>query len=265
MSQSDTLPTAQRWLLEEFARGLVSAIQSMGCDAPSCTVGGPSAQPSANDDAEVLVYEVNLTKAPALRIQTPAGAWKDIAGRVLTAVGMESPTDQLCLETYRETIGQAVSLLAQSISSRLKKEVSFAATQSNAAVSLAGSPLAIDVGFESQPPHSLAVSTSDSLVELLNAPEAPATPAQPRADNLGSLEELEMSVTVSLGTARLTVADAVALGPGSVVQLSSKLDDPVLVKVDGKVVAIGEVVAVENSYAIRITKLANFRAKASSC
>ncbi len=264
MSAPETLSAEHRWLLEQLGTGLATAVESMGSDRPTCTVSPTAAQLVRDGEIDSLVYDLNLAGGPALGINTAASAWKEIATQVLTAVGMESPADQLCLETYRELVGQAVSLLAQSLTSRLKKEVVFSATQSTA-FPFGSTAASVEVSFGSQPPVVVYVQVAAPFVELLAAREAgvaepgTATSARATLKDLGTLEDLEMCVTVSLGTARLTLAEAIALGPGSVVQLSSKLDDLVVVKVDGKTVALGEVVAVGNSYAVRVTHLADLR------
>jgi flagellar motor switch protein FliN/FliY len=264
MSEPETLSAEHCWLLEQLGTGLATAVESMGSDRPSCAASRTAIQLAHDGEIESLVYDLSLTGGPALGINTATSAWKEIATRVLTAVGMESPEDQLCLETYRELIGQAVSLLAQSLSSRLKKEVVFKATQSTA-LPFDATAASVEVTFGSQPPVLVYVQVAAPLVELLAAREAGVaergTPDSGRAtpEDLGTLEDLEMSVTVTLGTARLTLAEAIALGPESVVQLGSKLDDLVVIKVDGRTVARGEVVAVDNSYAVRITHLADLR------
>ncbi len=270
MSQTDTISEDLRWLLEQFGAGLATAIESMGSERPGFALSQAAVATGQDGDAESSVYDLSLVGGQAFGISASASAWKEIATQVLTGLGMDSPAEQVCLETYREVIGQAVSLLAQSVSSRLKKEIVFVGTQSTSLQFDSTSPSPVEVTFGSSPPVLLCVSVGAPLFELLAAPKAlrteSGTPDSGRLmlEDLGSLEALEMGVTVSLGTARLTLADAIAYGPGSVVQLESKLDDLVVVKVDGKIVARGEVVAVDNRYAVRITHIADLRTAAIS-
>ena len=63
-------------------------------------------------------------------------------------------------------------------------------------------------------------------------------------------------VAATKGDSGLALREALSLGPGSVVPLNADLDDLVVVKVDGKVVARGEVMVVDNNYAIRIVHVA---------
>lgn len=266
MSQTEAFSAEHRWLLEELGKGFGTAVESMGSDVPRCAVSQATTEPAQDAEVESAVYDLNLAGGPALQIRIIASAWKEIGSRVLTAVGMDSPTEQLCLETYREVLGQAVALLGQSLGSRLKKEAVFVAAQSTSSTFDSGIPSALELAFGAQPPILLHVRMAASLPGLLAAPEPVLAQGGTKAANglrqegLGTLEELEMGVTVSLGTARLTMAEAMTLGPGSVVQLSAKLDDLVLIKVDGKVVARGEVVEVDGSYAVRITHLADLQA-----
>jgi flagellar motor switch protein FliN len=263
MSQSSTLSAEHRWFLQEWGSALAIAVESMGSDRPQVGEGRLAAEFPQDTEACSLTYQLNIVDGPALGIGAPELTWKEVGTRVLTGVGMEAPAQQLCLETYQEVVGQAVSHLAQSLSSRLEREVVFAVAQQAPWPLDSALVAVVEVQFGSQTPVALYAQVSTGLLKAISAPGAAAThdaivpSGRPAVEELGTLEDLEMGVTVSLGTARLSLAEALTLGPGSIVQLSSLVDDLVVVKVDGKIVARGEVVVVDNSYAIRITHLAD--------
>jgi len=87
----------------------------------------------------------------------------------------------------------------------------------------------------------------------------PAVPAQrgPRsaAANLSMLRDVEMTITVELGRARLSVRELLALVPGSVVELDRAAGAPADLMVNGRLLARGEVVVVDEDYGIRITEI----------
>jgi flagellar motor switch protein FliN len=60
---------------------------------------------------------------------------------------------------------------------------------------------------------------------------------------------------LGLGTASLSVADLMELKVGSVVELDNRLNDLVDLKLNGAVVARGELVAVEDHFAVRIVEI----------
>ena len=90
-------------------------------------------------------------------------------------------------------------------------------------------------------------------------PAEGGVPAQrgPRsaAANLNLLRDVEMTVTVELGRARLSVRELLALVPGSVVELDRAAGAPADLMVNGRLLARGEVVVVDEDYGIRITEI----------
>ena len=67
---------------------------------------------------------------------------------------------------------------------------------------------------------------------------------------------VEVPVSVSLGRTKMRMKDLVRLGQGSVVELDEYVGDEVEILVNKKVLAHGEVVAVEGNYGVRITRMA---------
>lgn len=72
---------------------------------------------------------------------------------------------------------------------------------------------------------------------------------------LDSLMSVPVQVTVQVGRTRLSLADLVALGPGSLVPLDREAHEPADILVNGKVVARGEVVTIGEKYGVRITEV----------
>lgn len=70
---------------------------------------------------------------------------------------------------------------------------------------------------------------------------------------LDNLLEVPVRVTVQIGQSRMTLADLVKLGPGSLIPLDREAHEPADILVNGKVVARGEVVTIDSTYGVRIT------------
>jgi flagellar motor switch protein FliN len=82
-----------------------------------------------------------------------------------------------------------------------------------------------------------------------------AAPVDGGAD-LGRLQNVPVELAVEIGRTRMTIGDALALGIGSVVTVGRLAGDPVDLLVNGRVIARGEVVAIEEELGLRITEIA---------
>ena len=74
--------------------------------------------------------------------------------------------------------------------------------------------------------------------------------------DLGRLQNVPVELAVEIGRTRMTIGDALALGIGSVVTVGRLTGDPVDLLVNGRVIARGEVVAIEEELGLRITEIA---------
>ena len=73
--------------------------------------------------------------------------------------------------------------------------------------------------------------------------------------NLDVLMHVPLSVTAELGTCKMEVAEVLKLGAGSIIELDRLAGGPVDLLVNNKLVARGEVVAVDENFGVRITEL----------
>jgi flagellar motor switch protein FliN/FliY len=67
--------------------------------------------------------------------------------------------------------------------------------------------------------------------------------------------DVNVRVTVQIGSSMIPMREVLELAPGSVVQLNQHANDPVGLYVNDKLVAYGEVVVVEENFGIKITQL----------
>ena len=83
-------------------------------------------------------------------------------------------------------------------------------------------------------------------------------PAAAAVDGQGDLQRLNdvtVELTVEVGRTRMTLGQALALGPGSVVTLDRLADQPVDLLVNGKPIARGEVVVIDEDFGLRVTQI----------
>ncbi len=74
--------------------------------------------------------------------------------------------------------------------------------------------------------------------------------------DLGRLQNVPVELAVEIGRTRMTIGEALALGPGSVVTVGRLAGDPVDLLVNGRAIARGEVVAIDEELGLRITEIA---------
>lgn len=79
---------------------------------------------------------------------------------------------------------------------------------------------------------------------------------EPKAQaNLDMLMDVPLKITVELGRTKMTLRQTLDLVQGSVIELDRLAGDPVDIFVNDRMFAKGEVVVVDDKFAVRITEL----------
>ena len=76
-------------------------------------------------------------------------------------------------------------------------------------------------------------------------------------ENIDLIMDVPLNVTVELGRTQKSISDILDLGPGKIIELNKIAGEPIDVLVNGKFVAKGEVVVIEESFGVRITEIVN--------
>ena len=76
-------------------------------------------------------------------------------------------------------------------------------------------------------------------------------------DNVKVLENIEVKLTVEVGSTELKIRDLLRLNEGSVVELERLAGDPLDILANGVKIAKGEVVMVVERFGIRFTEVTN--------
>ncbi len=82
--------------------------------------------------------------------------------------------------------------------------------------------------------------------------------------NLDVILNIPVQVSLELGKAKMDLRELLQLGQGSVVELERMVDEPLDVLVNGALVARGEVVVVDNKFAIRLTDIVSAEKRVQS-
>ena len=75
--------------------------------------------------------------------------------------------------------------------------------------------------------------------------------------------DLPVEITIELGRRKMTIGEFLDLGPGAVLELRKLVGDPLEIRVNQRLVARGEAVAVGEMYGIRITEVLQKRSGAA--
>ena len=112
------------------------------------------------------------------------------------------------------------------------------------------------MGMPMQQPMGMAMPN-------LNIQPASFTPfstdvnAMQSQENIALIKDVPLEVTVELGRTSKAISDILDFAPGTIIELDKIAGEPVDVLVNGKLVAKGEVVVIEENFGVRVTEIIN--------
>ncbi|MGZ4200708.1 MAG: flagellar motor switch protein FliN [Thermoleophilaceae bacterium] len=83
----------------------------------------------------------------------------------------------------------------------------------------------------------------------------PGGVAEDNAADLHRLEDVPVELAVEIGRTNMSIGETLSLGPGSIVSLNRLAGEPVDLLVNGKRIARGEVVVIDEEFGLRITEV----------
>jgi len=81
------------------------------------------------------------------------------------------------------------------------------------------------------------------------------TPSPQEIRNIDIIMDVPLDISVELGKTKKSIKEILELGPGSIIQLDKLAGEPVDLLVNGKLIAKGEVVVIDENYGIRISAI----------
>ncbi|WP_432488557.1 flagellar motor switch protein FliN [Kineococcus sp. SYSU DK018] len=232
-------------LLGEAAQ---AALAVLPLSAPGTITGivAASAAPDMGDEGTAV--SASFAGAASGRVAVIVGE-ETLNTLLMSPEGALDPVDALrpALETVVASLGQCTL------------DVGVEGDPAEAVAALEGGAVAVvGAGGETLALIGLTFSTDapQVAVPVMATPGggAPTTGGGPRR-TMDLLRDVQMDVTVELGRTSMTVQDLLALTPGAVVELDRAAGSPADVLVNGQLIARGEVVVVDEDYAIRITEI----------
>ncbi len=106
---------------------------------------------------------------------------------------------------------------------------------------------------EESAPVPAAVKKPVKKLEFASFDESDKTAEPPK--NLDFILDIPLTISVELGRAKMVINDMLQLGQGSVLELTKLAGEPLDVYVNGKLMARGEVVLVNDKFGVRLTDI----------
>ncbi|MEO9239589.1 MAG: flagellar motor switch protein FliN, partial [Jatrophihabitantaceae bacterium] len=114
--------------------------------------------------------------------------------------------------------------------------------------------LVVAVEAAAAPLHNTPNYPTAAELRASAAQQPPATKALFRR-GLDLLRDVNMDVTAQIGSTRMTISELLALHEGAVVELDRAAGAPADLLVNGHLIARGEVVVIDENFALRITEI----------
>ncbi|GAA2516092.1 flagellar motor switch protein FliN [Pilimelia columellifera] len=209
-----------------------------------------------------------------------------VQGEPTTEVPQPAPAGQAVTARFTGTVSGEIAIVAgqdlvDALSSSPLGELDLTAALRPALEAAAGAfgPVVVDPGQLMEPEVALSglVSKNDAIIIPLTedgqtraaialrldvwpgaAAEETAGPSRPApviGRGLDLLHDVEMEVSAELGRTRMSVRELLSLTPGAVVELDRAAGSPADLLVNGRLIARGEVVVVDENFGLRVTEI----------
>jgi flagellar motor switch protein FliN/FliY len=96
-----------------------------------------------------------------------------------------------------------------------------------------------------------AAAATDVVLEEIAGPPARGL----GSGDLGLVLDVPVELVVEIGRTRMTIRETLAIGRGTIVSLDKLAGEPADLLVNGKLIARGEVVAIDEEFGLRVTEV----------
>jgi flagellar motor switch protein FliN/FliY len=197
--------------------------------------------PELGDDVNIWVSTMNVDveelETFVVRVSVPLASAKSIADVIHQIMGEQPPA----------------------------RPVSSDSTEAPRATPRSSPPSSPSSSF-SPPPPSKGAQQPGPMVDVHPAEFTPLLPRGQAGSGskIDLIADIPVRVTVELGKTRKNISEILAMTTGSVIELDKMAGEPVDVLVNGKLIARGEVVVIDENFGVRVTEILNTTSKAYS-
>jgi flagellar motor switch protein FliN/FliY len=217
------------------AEALVQQLPTAGILTPSAVVGSRAAAAKAATSAVVASF----VGANAADIALVLLDWRSLAEAAGSETDLLSPVDVL-----RPALEAAAGLLGTGVLADPVEDDATALFQDKATVVFKLTSGGSIAGW-------FAIRIRESAI--VSGASRPTT--EEVVGKLGRINNVEMVLTVEIGRTRMAVRDVLGLEPGAVIELDRSAGAPADILLNGRLIAHGEIVVVDQDYAVRITTI----------
>jgi flagellar motor switch protein FliN/FliY len=107
-----------------------------------------------------------------------------------------------------------------------------------------------------EPPYDVAPDLGAPIDAEFAAEPLETVPGPVAGDaDLARLHAVPVELAVEIGRTQMTIGDTLGLGPGSIITLNRMAGEPVDLLVNGRPIARGEVVVIDEEFGLRVTEV----------
>jgi flagellar motor switch protein FliN/FliY len=242
-------------LLDCLSKRWEATLTRLGGSAISVSM---SDDPPAEPDAQALwvgiTFDGMITGEGALVMSSPD--LEILSSKVRSAPGYDPAENPgtAAVEALRQSFIMAINdfqaqhghLIAQI---QISEAPTWTPTQiSTLQAALSEGAAAISVSFLCGPNLKISAAAVTGQPGMESVPQG-------TVENLDLVMDAALEVALRFGQQQLTLAELAKLGPGSIVELDRKIQEPVELVLGGRVLARGEVMVVDGNYGLRVTEL----------
>ena len=121
---------------------------------------------------------------------------------------------------------------------------------------------AVDDAKSQDAAAQISAPATETSVHPAEFPEAAVRRSGMRA-SLERFSDVQVEISVEIGRVTMSLGEMLQLGPGSVVELDREITEPVTITAQGVRIAAGEVVVINDRFAVRITEVSSTDDEAS--
>lgn len=112
-------------------------------------------------------------------------------------------------------------------------------------------------------PEQTEQAGQDPAVQAASFPDLSGVGGEsgPSKPNIDLIRDIQVTLTVELGRTDMVIEEVTGLTPGKVVELDKLAGEPLDILINGKLLAKGEVVVVDENFGIRITSIIDPRSR----
>lgn len=108
--------------------------------------------------------------------------------------------------------------------------------------------------LQNAPAPGVAPQSFEAPAAVALQPLAGGVPV-PYTTDLQAVLDVPVELSVEIGRTMMTIAETLTIGPGSIISLGRATGEPVDLLVNGKRIARGEVVAIDEEFGLRVTEV----------